>query len=437
MRLAVLAAADPLNIRTWSGTPYFMTKTLQAKFPDLFPVRTPRPVWFQYLRRVARQATAGRIDISWNRTLALWSANHLASRLKAEHVDVAFCIANAPLSAFLAEQLPTIHVSDATVPLMRDYYAEFSSLPKALAFSAWQLDSTSVLRSSACLFSTEWAARSAIRDYGADPSRVHAIPWGANVDPQDVSSDDRTAPTDVCHLVFIGVDWDRKGGAIAVAAALRLSQAGHAVKLHIVGAKLNFQQQSDAIIIHGFINKSTEDGRLEFDRIMRQAAFLFVPTRQDCSPMVFPEANSYGVPVITTQTGGVPDVVHEGINGHLLPIEATADAYADLIWTIWSDRSRYDRLRKSSRTRFDHVLNWNSWLSAAAPVIEDAAACGPAPSATARADKRSPSRSIGGSRVVKRGEGRRIDFQAERRVAIRPAVKLHQIATPPEAEVYP
>jgi len=375
MRLAVLAAADPLNIRTWSGTPYFMTKTLQAQFPDLLPVRTPRPVWFQYLRRVARKATAGRIDISWSYTLALWNATHLASRLKAERVDVALSIGNAPLSAFLAEQLPTIHVSDATVPLMRDYYAEFSRLPKVLAHSAWQLDSMSVLRSRACLFSTEWAARSAIRDYGADPSRVHVIPWGANIDhPREVSLDDRTTATNVCHLVFIGVDWDRKGGAIAVAAAMRLSAAGHGVKLHIIGAKPDLLQKTDTIIIHGFMNKGTEDGRLEFDRIMRQAAFLFVPTRQDCSPMVFPEANSYGVPVITTMTGGVPDVVQEGINGHLLPIDATADAYADLIWTIWSDQARYDRLRKSSRNRFDQVSNWNSWLSAAAPVIQEAAA---------------------------------------------------------------
>ena len=205
---------------------------------------------------------------------------------------------------------------------MRDYYAEFSRLTKILAHSAWQLDRMSVLRSRACLFSTEWAARSAIRDYGADPSRVHVIPWGANVDhPREVCSDDRAIPSNVCNLVFIGVDWERKGGAIAVAAAMRLSAAGHAVKLHIIGATPDLTQQSDTIIILGFVNKSTEDGRLKFDRIMRQAAFLFVPTRQDCSPMVFAE-----------------------------------------------------RLRKSSLTRFDSVLNWNSWLFAAAPVIQAAVA---------------------------------------------------------------
>lgn len=161
---------------------------------------------------------------------------------------------------------------------------------------------------------------------------------------------------------------DRRGGRDAAVGSW------HAVKLHIIGATPDLRHKADTTIIHGFINKGTEEGRLEFDHIMRQAAFLFVPTRQDCSPMVFAEANSYGVPVITTQTGGVPDVVREGVNGHLLPINAPADAYADLIWRIWSDRSRYDQLRKSSQTRFDNTLNWNSWLSAAAPIIEDAAA---------------------------------------------------------------
>ena len=114
--------------------------------------------------------------------------------------------------------------------------------------------------------------------------------------------------------------------------------------------------------MHGFINKGSAEGRVQFDRIMKQASFLFVPTRQDCSPMVFAEANSYGVPVITTSTGGVADVVHEGVNGHLLPIDAKADAYADLIWAVWADQSRYNRLRNLSRRQnaFTHVLNWKS-----------------------------------------------------------------------------
>jgi glycosyltransferase involved in cell wall biosynthesis len=370
LKLAVLAAADSLNVSTWSGTPYYMTKALQSKFPDLFPVRKPRPLLLQYVRRLTRKATAGRIDIFWNPMLAKRNAGQLANRLKIERIDVALCIGNSPLSAYLAQQFSTIHVSDTTVPLMLDYYSEFSRLPKKIAANAWQLDSASVLQSRASLFATEWAANSAIRDYGADPSRIHVIPWGANIEGRDDSEYESAFRADVCHLVFIGVDWQRKGGDIAVAAAMRLIDAGYAVKLHIIGATPHLTTKSDAVILHGFLNKGTKEGRDMFNSIMTQAAFLFVPTREDCFGMVFPEANSYGVPVITTRTGGVPGAVVEGVNGHMLPIEATADEYAKLIWDIWSNRDTYYRLRDSSRRQFVGTLNWGTWLAQATKVIE-------------------------------------------------------------------
>ena len=349
-----------------------MTKALRSSFPDLFPVRTPQPLWLQYTRRFIRKATGGQVDIAWISSLAKWNANQLTARLKMERVDVVVSIGASPLCAHIARWFPTIHVSDATVPLMRDYYLEFSALPKFLADSARRLDCASVRLSRACLFSTNWAANSAIWDYGADPARVHVIPWGANVDAIEPFDYESSFHNEVCHLVFIGVDWKRKGGDIAVAAALRLSEGNHAVKLHIVGATpANLRENTgDAIVIHGFINKGSQEGRDRFNAIMKQAAFLFVPSRQDCSPMVFAEANSYGIPVITTSTGGVPDVVREGINGHMLPIEGTADEYAKLIWTIWSDRERYRRLRESSRRRFGDILNWDSWRAHATEVIE-------------------------------------------------------------------
>jgi glycosyltransferase involved in cell wall biosynthesis len=367
MRLAVLAGGDPSSVRTWSGTPYFMTKALRTRFPDLLIVHSPRPPWHRYVRHLTLKLTGGHIDIEWSSYLARRDAKQIATLLKANGVDVLLAIANSTLSSLLAAQIPTIHVSDATVPLMRDYYAEFKYLPRILARNAFEFDSKSVLRSRACLYPTEWAARSAIRDYGADPSRVHAIPWGANIDR--TRSQKLNTPDGICHLVFIGVDWERKGGSIAVEATRKLVAAGHPVRLHIIGVTPKLPMD-DAIIVHGFIDKRTESGQRRFDDIMRQAAFLFVPTRQECFGIVFPEANSYGVPAITAKTGGVPDAVQEGVSGHLLPIDASAGAYSDLIWSIWSDRLRYERLRESSRSRFDEVLNWNSWLMAVSPIID-------------------------------------------------------------------
>ncbi len=373
MKLGVVASADPLDVTTWSGTPYYLARALLPRFPDLVVVRTPRPIWYRYLRPLVRRATRGVVDIYWSRWLAALHAKQVMRQLKKDQVDAVLCIGNAPLSAYIAERFPTIHVSDATVPLMRNYYVEFSRLPRLLADNARTLDGDSVRRSRACLFPTEWAANSAIRDYGADPSRVHVIPWGANIDADEYPDFEPTVQRDTCHLVFIGVDWERKGGGIAVAATRRLADAGHKVKLHIVGAAPTLPEQGGPIELHGFINKGTEQGRETFRSLMKIATFLFMPTRHECFGMVFPEANSFGVPVISTATGGVPCVVHEGINGHLLSIDATEEEYAELIWSIWSDALRYERLRNSSREQFCHVLNWNSWVARAAEIIESAA----------------------------------------------------------------
>src|SRR5207237_7373029 len=106
-----------------------------------------------------------------------------------------------------------------------------------------------------------------------------------------------------------------------------LADNGRPIKLHLIG-RIPGLETGGPFIVHGFLDKRTPEGVKQLSCIMRQAAFLYVPTRQDCSPMVFSEANSFGVPVITTRTGGVPDVVIDGVNGHVLPLEETADGYA-------------------------------------------------------------------------------------------------------------
>lgn len=370
MKLAVLAAGNPLDVATWSGTPYHMTKALLTRYPDLVPITDPRPSHFVFARKVTKKLTAGRGDIYWQSNIAEWNSNRIVHKLKAADADVLFCIGNAPLSAHLAKHIRTIHVSDATVPLMIGYYPEFTRLPTWIANSARTLDRMSVRSARAALFPTAWSANSAVKDYQAEPSRIHVIPWGANIDEATRTKYRPFADIGMCHLVFIGVDWQRKGGDIAIETALRLTNLGHPVTLHLIGGKPKITVQSELIIEHGFINKRTAEGRARFDEIMNKASFLFVPTRQDCYGMVFPEANAYGVPVISTDTGGVSGVVAEGVNGHLLPMEASADDFAKLIWSAWADKVRYNALRATSYQRFKDELNWTRWLERTSVIID-------------------------------------------------------------------
>lgn len=65
----------------------------------------------------------------------------------------------------------------------------------------------------------------------------------------------------------------------------------------------------------------------------------------------------------------MPDVVQEGRNGHLLPLEAQGENYAELIASILKDRSRYRALQEGSRKAFEETLNWNTWGERASKLI--------------------------------------------------------------------
>jgi glycosyltransferase involved in cell wall biosynthesis len=88
--------------------------------------------------------------------------------------------------------------------------------------------------------------------------------------------------------------------------------------------------------------------------------------------MVFSEGNAFGMPGITTDTGGVSSVVVEGENGHLLPLTAGPKEYADLIEAAWVDQGKYIALRKSSRRQYEQVLNWKTWARQSATLIRAA-----------------------------------------------------------------
>ena len=227
-----------------------------------------------------------------------------------------------------------------------------------------------MLQSQACLFPTAWAAQSAIRDYGADPARVHVIPFGANIDAAVPIFRPRPSEAACCNLVFIGMDWQRKGGDIAVAALHHLRDRGIAATLDIIGAAPVLSGRTDGIKVHGYLDKSTEDGSRRFNKLLRDAHFVLVPTRQDCYGVFAAEANAFGVPVISTRTGGVPGAVTDGANGYLLPLDAGGSDYANVIAALWASPTGYRALRASSFQQFNTVLNWRSWSVRAAKIVD-------------------------------------------------------------------
>ncbi|NJL54830.1 glycosyltransferase family 4 protein [bacterium] len=212
------------------------------------------------------------------------------------------------------------------------------------------------------MYSSQWAADSAIRDYGADPSKVEVIPFGANLDePPSAEQVLSREPSSTCRLLFVGKDWQRKGGDIAVQTLIALNQMGIDTELTTVGTVLPPEVKHEKLHSIAFLNKNVPAQRQQLNNLFLKSDFFIFPTRAECSPIVLCEAAAFGLPVIASDVGGISTLVEEGKSGYVLLASASPEDYANVIVEILSSAKNYRHLVEGSRDRYDSRLNWQKW----------------------------------------------------------------------------
>ncbi len=175
------------------------------------------------------------------------------------------------------------------------------------------------------------------------------------------------------NILFSGVGWERKGGDIALAAVKILHEKGYDLKFKIMGCTPDVQEVFVEII--PFLNKNNPAELAEIERHLSEAHFMFVPTRTDCSPIAFCEAAGFSLPVISTDTGGVPSIVEHGKTGLLLPENATAEDYARLVeHEILNKRDSLKELSANARRKYETKLNWHVWAEKMSEIIKEISA---------------------------------------------------------------
>lgn len=98
---------------------------------------------------------------------------------------------------------------------------------------------------------------------------------------------------------------------------------------------------SDQVLLLGWVNGENKD------KAFKQAAVFCLPSYAEGFPMAVLDAWAYGLPVVTTPVGGVPDVAIDGEN-MLLFNPGDINTLAEKLDLIMSDKSLRDKLSASS-----------------------------------------------------------------------------------------
>jgi len=269
---------------------------------------------------------------------------------------------------FLEINVPIVFLSDITFVQLIPYYRKPNEKMDESCINFEKLLLNNAFR---IIYSSEWIKQKAIDFYNVNSEKIDVVEFGANIPtPTDYSGD---INMDICRLIFIGVDWERKRGNMVLQTYQLLKKERFPCSLTIIGSIPEDEPEKDEnLTIIPFLDKSKKEDMEKLCQILSESHFLVLPTRFDAFGIVFCEASAYALPSIATDVGGVSQAVREGKNGYLLPLAATAADYAEKIKTVFSDKENYLKLRQTSRQEFETRLNWDVWGEKVNKILEDA-----------------------------------------------------------------
>lgn len=305
-------------------------------------------------------------------------AEQIAKRLLECNADVVMA-PEINLLAYLECDRPLVLWTDTPYAGLLNGYGDFSHLCQETMNHLTTMDRLTLHKCQLAIFPSAWAANIAIEQYQVDPAKVKVVPFGANVECdrtlEDIQALVKSRSTQTCKLLFIGADWVRKGGAVALDVAKQLKQNGMDVELTIVGCypPETDYPLPDFVKAIGFINKSTPDGLTYFNRLIAESHFLIVPSKAETYGNVFCEANSFGVPCLATNAGGITTIIRDRINGMTFSPDASPDEYCTYIQAVFQHPSIYDELALSAFHEYQTRFDWSAAGNAACQLLAELA----------------------------------------------------------------
>lgn len=371
MKIAFVSVFDSQDVRRGSGTFYHLCRELERQGHVVhnvgpLPVQD-EPFVTRFLRWLTKRVLKGRY-ITYLDPFVARRRGRMTSRLL-ENIDADVILTSDYGIAYgLVTSCPVVIYTDAMLPITyqleeRNPHSMIAGIP-SLIVPVFQFTIRRALeRSALCVFPAEWQKRDALA-YGVNPDKLRVIPFGANMMDPGSSMAQRHAISDVegtVHLLFVGKDWDRKGGDVAVRATQVLNDNGIPAILHVVGVLL--QDMPSFVKSYGLLNKNNAEENTILEKLYQVCGLLILPSRSEGSAIVPREAAAYGVPTLAYRIPGLATSVVDGESGLLLSLTDTAEGFARVVRQLIESPAEYEPLSRGARTFFERSANWQTAVS--------------------------------------------------------------------------
>jgi glycosyltransferase involved in cell wall biosynthesis len=204
----------------------------------------------------------------------------------------------------------------------------------------------------------------------AKNSVFHEFVPVSKIDRVVESKTDEGAKPEQLYVLQVGAPWYLKGVDVLIKAFAEVAPEFPNVTLKLLGfypgqeALLELTRNAPQVeVLRARPNPETLE-------IVKRAAIMATPSRTEGLPRVIMEAMAAALPVIASDVGGIPSLVHDGENGYLIPI-GDHHALALRLRQLLSDAPLRRRMGDAGYVRAHNELNEQAYVRGFTRMIAD------------------------------------------------------------------
>lgn len=304
-RIAVVAIEDPSNFSTFSGIPWSTLQALESIGWDAIPVSCETRYRTLHRSSAMMQRLGLERSLIESKRLRDVLAKGVAKSLIMKRASAAIYSNRLLFSVRYPPPVPVALWIDHTVEQMLNYYPGYFDVPESALHLMYGAEWEAFSVATTVCFASTWALSGALGRYPEFESKFHVVPFGPNVFPDDISYTPLERPP--AQVLTVAYDWERKGVETLFAGCEELRSEIPQLTLVGIGRKpIDRIVSRDWVTWYTDLSPKDQQSRTVLkDLFLKSSAFALM-SKAECFGISVVEAGAFGLPLVVTETGGLP-----------------------------------------------------------------------------------------------------------------------------------
>ncbi|NLF32892.1 MAG: glycosyltransferase family 4 protein [Planctomycetes bacterium] len=257
-----------------------------------------------------------------------------------------FTLAFGTLMPVIQGGPPQFIYTDHTIQANRYYPGGGSHLRQWQAVT--EIERTCIHRARMVFTMGRHVVRSLREHYGLSGRLVRCVGAGCNAAPPPAPAPGRYQSK---RIIFVGLDWKRKGGPALLEALGRLRGRHPDASLTILGSRPHLKGWGEAVRVLGPVPSE------QVGRHLAEAAVFCMPSYREPFGIAYLEAMQAALPVVAWRLGATPDFVLDERTGYTVPA-GDVDALTDRLDRLLADPGICERMGRRGRALVQRAYTW-------------------------------------------------------------------------------